>query len=214
MVPALADVRAVRLLADRVQVPLAHQALEPHVVRPARRAHLQPGRLGRSAGRVASRSGRETPITIVLCPLGRRHYGTSFTSRQPRGPQDPWPLPGASAPGRDGRVHGVADHVHPRAVPRIRARGRWSGRRTTRPSPGPPSSRTTPPRRGRGRPGGDAAESPDGLGRPAHVGAEGPVHRHAHVPVDPVARDAARDVLDHTGRQEPPAVERPPAASI
>src|SRR6266849_10792434 len=28
--------------------------------------------------------------------------------------------PGASAPGRDGRVHGVADHVQPRAVPRVR----------------------------------------------------------------------------------------------
>ena len=38
--PALADVRAVRLFADRVEVPLAHEPLEPNVVRPAGRAHL------------------------------------------------------------------------------------------------------------------------------------------------------------------------------
>src|SRR5258708_2072065 len=33
--PALADVRATRLLADGVEVPLAHALLEAHVVRPA-----------------------------------------------------------------------------------------------------------------------------------------------------------------------------------
>src|SRR5690606_3487211 len=40
--PALADVRAARLLAHRVETLATHQPLEPEVVRPARRAHLQP----------------------------------------------------------------------------------------------------------------------------------------------------------------------------
>ena len=41
--PALADVRAARLLADRVQAPLAHEALDLEVARArARRAHLHP----------------------------------------------------------------------------------------------------------------------------------------------------------------------------
>ena len=46
ILPALPDVRAVRLLTDRMEVPLAHQALEPDVLRSARRAHPEPRRLG------------------------------------------------------------------------------------------------------------------------------------------------------------------------
>ena len=46
VLPALADVRAVGLLAHRVEVPLPHQALQAEVLRPARRPHLEPGRLG------------------------------------------------------------------------------------------------------------------------------------------------------------------------
>src|SRR5260370_700595 len=48
--PALADVRATRLLADGVEVPLAHALLEAHVVRPAGRTHLEPRRLAPVAG--------------------------------------------------------------------------------------------------------------------------------------------------------------------
>ena len=56
VLPALADVRAVRLLADRVEVELAHQLLEPQVVRPAWGANLQPRRLsvGEEFGAVAA----------------------------------------------------------------------------------------------------------------------------------------------------------------
>ena len=45
VLPALADVRAVRFLADRVEVELAHQLLEPEVLRPAGSANLEPARL-------------------------------------------------------------------------------------------------------------------------------------------------------------------------
>src|SRR5690606_31662171 len=48
--PALADVGAVRLLADGVQPLLAHQLLQPQVVGAARRAHLEPFRLARPDG--------------------------------------------------------------------------------------------------------------------------------------------------------------------
>src|SRR5690606_23627619 len=43
--PALADVRTARLLTYRVQVQATHQALQPGIVLPARRADLQPLRL-------------------------------------------------------------------------------------------------------------------------------------------------------------------------
>ena len=42
VVPALADVRAVRVLADRVELQVAHDALEPEVVLRTRGADLQP----------------------------------------------------------------------------------------------------------------------------------------------------------------------------
>src|SRR6202043_3594263 len=42
VMPALADVRALRFLAHRVQLQLAHEALEACVIRRPRRAHLQP----------------------------------------------------------------------------------------------------------------------------------------------------------------------------
>ena len=47
--PALADVGAVGLLADGVQVVAADLLLQPAVVRPARRRHLQPRRLAGAA---------------------------------------------------------------------------------------------------------------------------------------------------------------------
>src|SRR4029453_10982261 len=43
--PALADVRTTRLLADRVQVPLAEAALEAHIIRSAGGPDLEPRRL-------------------------------------------------------------------------------------------------------------------------------------------------------------------------
>ena len=46
VVPALTDVRAARLLADGVELAVAHHALEPQVVRRPGRAHLQPLGLG------------------------------------------------------------------------------------------------------------------------------------------------------------------------
>jgi hypothetical protein len=45
VLPTLADVRTVGFLAHRVEVELAHQVLEAEVLRPARRANLQPARL-------------------------------------------------------------------------------------------------------------------------------------------------------------------------
>ena len=50
VLPALADVRAMCLLAHGVQVPLPHQALQSDVVRASGRAHLEPRRLGRGCG--------------------------------------------------------------------------------------------------------------------------------------------------------------------
>src|SRR5437016_867042 len=40
--PALTDVRAMRLLAHRMQPPLAHDLLEADIVLTARKPHLQP----------------------------------------------------------------------------------------------------------------------------------------------------------------------------
>src|SRR3989449_6781435 len=45
VLPALADIRTVRFLAHGMQVGVAHEPLEPEVIRPAGRAHLQPRRL-------------------------------------------------------------------------------------------------------------------------------------------------------------------------
>ena len=45
VLPALTNVRAMRFLADRVQVEVAHELAEPEVVRPARRLHLEPAGL-------------------------------------------------------------------------------------------------------------------------------------------------------------------------
>src|SRR6266545_568411 len=50
VLPALADIGTMRFLAYRMEVPLPHQALEPQVLRAARRADLQPRRLGRVGG--------------------------------------------------------------------------------------------------------------------------------------------------------------------
>jgi hypothetical protein len=45
VLPALADVRAMRFLAHRVEVQVAHELLEAQVVRASGRLHLEPGRL-------------------------------------------------------------------------------------------------------------------------------------------------------------------------
>jgi hypothetical protein len=64
--PALADVRAASFLADGVEIPRLHQALQAQVLRPTRRAHLEPRRLGRvgRAQRLEKRQG--TPIALIL----------------------------------------------------------------------------------------------------------------------------------------------------
>src|SRR5262245_19326060 len=69
VVPALADVRALRFFADRVEIQLAHQALEPQVARRAGGAHLQPVRFGSSRWR--RRSGRQRNDTGHLSVLYR-----------------------------------------------------------------------------------------------------------------------------------------------
>ena len=46
MVPALADIRTVRFLADRMELELLHQSLETQIALRPGRTHLQPLRLG------------------------------------------------------------------------------------------------------------------------------------------------------------------------
>jgi hypothetical protein len=55
VLPALADVRAMRFLAHGVEVQLAHQMLQSGIVRTARSLHLEPRRLslGQRFGAVA-----------------------------------------------------------------------------------------------------------------------------------------------------------------
>src|SRR5581483_7916072 len=174
---------------------------------PGARTLSQAG-LGGWTTRDASRSGRETPITIVLCPPGRRHYGTCFTSRQsPRRRASRVETRRRSALVRDGGVYGVADDVEPRAVPRVRdAAVGQVGERHARVRVRPAVGGAHPAVAERARRG-DAAEAPDGLGRSTDVRPQGPMHGHAHVAVDPAPGDTARDVLDHAGRQEPAAVQ-------
>ncbi len=75
VIPALADVRTARVLADGMQVQLAHQVLEAQVVRRSRRAHLQPRGLRRAlfarrerddAGHVSDYSGRALSRVQIL----------------------------------------------------------------------------------------------------------------------------------------------------
>src|SRR5262245_17579880 len=76
VVPALADVRALRLFADRVEVQLAHQALEPQIARRAGGAHLQPVWLGSSWWR--RRSGRQRNdaghLSVLYRPVALFHH--------------------------------------------------------------------------------------------------------------------------------------------
>ncbi len=58
VVPALADVGTMRLFANRVQAEAAHQPLQTLVVRRARRAHLEPFRLGGPGLRCGRLRGR------------------------------------------------------------------------------------------------------------------------------------------------------------
>src|SRR5262249_27223116 len=79
--PALADVRAVGLLAHRVEVPLAHEPLEPDVVRATGRAHLEPGGLRGGGGPRSFEEGkRKSHEGLSLFPSCWRHYGTASTS--------------------------------------------------------------------------------------------------------------------------------------
>jgi hypothetical protein len=50
VLPALADVGAVRLLTDGVEVQLAHELLEPKILRTAGSANLEPARLALRQG--------------------------------------------------------------------------------------------------------------------------------------------------------------------
>src|SRR5262249_38289022 len=79
--PALPDVRAVGCLAHGVEAPLTHESLETDVVRPARRAHLEPCRLRRGRGPRRFEEGkRKSHGGSSLFPVGWPHYGTAFTS--------------------------------------------------------------------------------------------------------------------------------------
>jgi len=60
MLPAFADVGAVRFLAHGMQVELTHQVLEPHIVGAAWRLHLEPR--GFSLG---ERLGAVTPHDLI-----------------------------------------------------------------------------------------------------------------------------------------------------
>ena len=64
VVPAFADVGAVRFLAHGVEIELAHQALEPRVVRRAGRADFQP--LGFRRPRTARRHERNEMTHLLL----------------------------------------------------------------------------------------------------------------------------------------------------
>jgi hypothetical protein len=50
VLPALADIRAVRFFADRMEVQIAHQVLQADVVLSTRRLHFEPGRLSVGKG--------------------------------------------------------------------------------------------------------------------------------------------------------------------
>jgi hypothetical protein len=67
VVPALADVGAVRFLADRMQTEVAHQALDAHVALRAGRANLQPVGL--------LRPGRRC-LADVAAPMKRQRRGS------------------------------------------------------------------------------------------------------------------------------------------
>src|SRR4051812_18173396 len=58
--PTFADVGAVGFLAHRMEVQLAHQVLEPHIVGAARRFHLQPRRFP-----LWQRLGAVTPHDLI-----------------------------------------------------------------------------------------------------------------------------------------------------
>src|SRR4029453_16803528 len=83
VLPAFADIRAVGLFAHRMEVPLPHETLETEVLRPARRPHLEPGRLGQRGRRgwIQERE-RNSHQGLSFFPVRRRHYCLAFTTRQ------------------------------------------------------------------------------------------------------------------------------------
>src|SRR5215208_1426774 len=60
MLPAFADVGTARFLAYRMEIELAHQVLEPHVVGASRRVHLEPRRFP-----LGERLGAVTPHDLI-----------------------------------------------------------------------------------------------------------------------------------------------------
>jgi hypothetical protein len=98
--PALADVRAHRLLADRVQVEGFHVALEPLVVFAVRQPHFEPGWLGLTRLRLGqidhaatvSRSNA-TPKRVPKSSSNAREASAKPTSRPVSCESDVTPRP-------------------------------------------------------------------------------------------------------------------------
>src|SRR5262249_2167796 len=78
VLPALADVRAARLLAHRVEVLLAHQRLQAHVARSPGGAHLEPGRLApRDTERRIGLDDRQCQLHVAKDRRDLAHYATA-----------------------------------------------------------------------------------------------------------------------------------------
>src|SRR2546430_8986660 len=77
-VPALADVRAGRLLADGVELVAVDQALELHEARAARRADLEPRRLALAVR--ADLAHLEDACAARIGARARAHAGTASRS--------------------------------------------------------------------------------------------------------------------------------------
>src|SRR5262245_15610604 len=160
------------------------------------RWHFTPGtgcRFSAESAYFPSRGRRSAPPMSPLIPVTSTERGAMARQRL-----------------YDRGVNEIADAIEPRRVPRVGhpAVGQI-GERDARVRIGPAirGADAAVTERARRR---ERAEPPDGVGRPAQVRAEAAVHRHAHVAVDPVARDVARDVGD--GPRAPPSW--PPASSI
>ena len=139
VVPALADVGAVRLLADGVEPELAHQPLEAVVVLGAGRAHLQPLGLGLtlrqlvgsllSAADEIEGNGAQ-PFNFILAgmaALAITWFGhATFVLTTPGGKRivfDPWLTGNPKTPGGGEDRQGRRDLPHARAFRSLRRRG-------------------------------------------------------------------------------------------
>ena len=83
VVPALADVRAVRLFADRVEALLAHQPLQPHVAGRPRGADLQPLGLRRARAQDLDRD-RGAHVLRPVAGRGSRRPGLGTLAARTR----------------------------------------------------------------------------------------------------------------------------------